>query len=243
MGIATEQNRPKRVTRVLCAADPRGSQEAIEALVRAAVADLDVQAIALVGDLSGGGHDARAEYRAVLRTLGRAGLPAFWVPGRSDAPVGDYLREAHNIEIVHPFLHGVHGTVAFASGQVIVAGFGGEVDDDPEGPRDEQERLRYPRWEAEYRLKLIRELDEHQIVMAFWQPPEHKGTGSPGSEAVAELVATYRPRLVVCSGGPQSELIGRSVIVAPGSLADGGHYAIADLHEHDVELATISVTA
>ena len=37
MGIATEQNRPKRVTRVLCAADPRGSQDAIEALPGLAV--------------------------------------------------------------------------------------------------------------------------------------------------------------------------------------------------------------
>lgn len=244
MGIATEQNRPKRVTRVLCAADPRGSQEAIEALVRAAVADLDVQAIALVGDLSGGGHDARAEYRAVLRTLGRAGLPAFWVPGRSDAPVGDYLREAHNIEIVHPFLHGVHGTVAFASGQVIVAGFGGEVDDDPEGPRDEQERLRYPRWEAEYRLKALeRELSElPELILLFSTPPAHKGLGAEGSEALTELAATHRARLVVCGGPPGTMMIGRTLVVAPGSLADGS-YAVADLHSRTAELAELSVTS
>jgi len=79
-------------------------------------------------------------------------------------------------------------------------------------------------------------------VLAFWSPPAHKGRGVAGSEVVAELVATYRPRLVVCSGEARSELIGRSTVVAPGRLADGC-YAIADLHTQDVELATISVPA
>lgn len=79
-------------------------------------------------------------------------------------------------------------------------------------------------------------------MLAFWSPPAHKGRGVAGSEVVAELVATYRPRLVVCSGEARSELIGRSTVVAPGRLADGC-YAIADLHTQDVELATISVPA
>lgn len=230
----------RRVTRVLCVGDPRGDGAAIERLLDVA-GEQDVQAIAIVGDISSGGD--KDSYRTVFKTLGSAGRPTFWVPGPNDAPIDRYLREAHNMEIVFPFLHGVHGTVAFADGHVLFAGIGGEIDDDPEAARDEQERLRYPRWEAEYRLKLIRELDEHQIVMAFWNPPAHKGAGTPGSEAVAELIATYRPRLVVCSGEAGSELIGRSLIVAPGSLADGGHYAIADLHAQEVELGTILATA
>jgi prepilin-type processing-associated H-X9-DG protein len=230
----------RRVTRVLCVGDPRGDGAALERLHDVA-GDQGVQAIAVVGDLSAGGD--KDSYRTVFKALGTIGLPTFWVPGANDAPIERYLREAHNMEIVFPFLHGVHGTVAFADGHVLFAGIGGEIDDDPDAARDEHGRLRYPRWEAEYRLKLIRELDEHQIVMAFWNPPAHKGSGRPGSEAVTELIATYRPRLVICSGEPGSELIGRSLIVSPGSLADGGHYAIADLHGQDVELGTISVTA
>jgi uncharacterized protein len=232
-----------RVTRVLCVGDPRGDGAAVQRLQNV-VGEQDVQAIAVVGDLSAGGE--KDGYRAVFNALGTMGLPTFWVPGPNDAPVDRYLREAYNMEVVFPFLHGVHGTVAFADGHVLFAGMGGEIDDHPDAERDEQGRLRYPRWEAEYRLKLIRELDEHQIVMTFWNPPEHKGTGRSGSEAVTELVATYRPRLVVCdggAGGAGSELIGRSVVAFPGSLADGGHYAIADLHSGDVELLTLSVTA
>src|SRR3954452_14828691 len=135
----------QRVTRVLCAADPHGSGEALERLGGAA-ADHDVQALCVVGDL-GGHSDAFEGYRSVFRALGRIGMPAFWVPGPGDAPIARYLREAYNAELVHPLLRGVHGTVAFADGHVLFAGFGGEVSDDPDARRDEESRLRYPRWE------------------------------------------------------------------------------------------------
>jgi Icc-related predicted phosphoesterase len=243
MGIATEQARTKRVRRVLCAADPRGSAPAIDALVDAA-GDHDVQAIAVVGDLAGDGDDRLADYRTLFQALGRAGFHAYWVPGPSDAPVEQYLREAHNIEIVHPLLHGVHGTMAFAPGSVLVAGFGGEVDDDPAGARDEVERLRYPRWEAEYRLKLLeRELSEHdQLVLLFATPPAHKGLKAAGSEALAELAVTHRARLVVCGGSRGTMMLGRTLVVAPGSLADG-NYAVADLHARTAELSELSMSS
>jgi Icc-related predicted phosphoesterase len=219
------------VTRVLCAADPRGAADAVEGLSDAA-AEADADAVALVGDLRGEG-DRGETYRAIFKALGKLGLPAYWVPGPSDAPVADHLRAAHDMEIVFPFVHGVHGTAAFAPGYVLFAGLGGEVDDDPDGARDETNRLRYPRWEAEYRLKIIRELEEHERVLLFSTPPAHKGHGTRGSEALAELIGTHRPRLVVCGGERATTMIGRSLVVAPGSLADG-HYAVANLHSHEV---------
>ena len=88
-----------------------------------------------------GGNKIPAQYRSLFRALGATGVDTYWVPGPSDAPVGAYLREAHNIEIAYPSLHGVHGTAAFAPGTVLVAGFGGEVVDDPSGERDEVDRL------------------------------------------------------------------------------------------------------
>jgi Icc-related predicted phosphoesterase len=224
----------ERVTRVICAADPRGSAELIERLLQAS-AEHRAQVAAVVGDLSDG-HGGSAGYRAVFRALGAGGLPAYWVPGPADAPVVDYLREAANVEVVFPFLHGVHGTAAFApDGHFVFAGLGGEVSDDPDEPRDELERLRYPRWEVEYRLKLLRELGEHQLVLTFWTPPAHKGLGEPGAEVLAELVATYRPRLVVCDGERGTRTIGRSMVVSPGSLGDG-HYAVVDLHAREASL-------
>jgi Icc-related predicted phosphoesterase len=220
----------QHVNRILCAADPRGSESAIQQLL--AVADDDgPDAIALVGDLGEPGDG----YRDVFRALGHAGHLVFWVPGSGDAPVGRYLREAHNIEIAFPFLHGVHGTAAYASGEVLVAGFGGEVSDDPDEPRDEEQSLRYPRWEAEYRLKILREFDFNELVLLFCTAPAHKGLNLPGSEALAELVGTFRPRLVVTGGERGVEVLGKSLIVAPGSLVDG-HYAVADLHKRTAEL-------
>jgi Icc-related predicted phosphoesterase len=228
----------QRVSRVLCVAEPRGDGDALQRL-HEQVGD-GVDAIAVIGDLSADGDPAG--YRSVFKALGKTGLSSYWVPGPGDAPVEHYLREAHNMEVVFPFLHGVHATAAFAGKHVLFAGVGGEISDDPEAPRDETGRLSYPRWEPEYRLRLLRELDEHQLAMVFWSPPAHKGQGISGSEVVAELIATFRPRIVVCSGDPQTELIGRSTIVAPGRLTDGC-YAIADVQTQDVELQTMSVPA
>jgi Icc-related predicted phosphoesterase len=229
----------ERVSRVLCAAAPAGSAEALDAVL-AAGAERGAHALALVGDL---GADDFDSLRSVFKALARGSLPTYWVPGAGDAPMDHYLREAANIEVVAPFLRGVHGTMAFAPGQhVLFAGFGGEVSDDLDGPRDEHDRLSYPRWEPEYRLKLVRELDEHELVLLFATPPAHKGLGTGGAEVLAELIGTHRPRLVVCGGERGTEQIGRSVIVAPGRLTDG-HYAIADVNSQQVELEELPAAA
>jgi Icc-related predicted phosphoesterase len=230
---------PQHVTRVMCAADPGGSLEAIEALLEVAE-EADVHALALVGDLqSGGGDDG---LRGIFKLLARADRPAYWVPGPGDAPVERFLRESANIEIVAPFLRGVHGTVAFAGAHVLFAGFGGEVSDDPMAKRDEVDRLSYPRWEPEYRLKVVRELDEHQLVLMFATPPSRDADGSHGSEVLAELVGTYRPRLVVSGGVQRQWTIGRSLVVAPGSLR-AGDYAMVDLQDHSVNFERLSTAA
>ena len=57
-----------------------------------AVGQDEVQALALLGDL--GAEGEVREYAAILRTVGRANLPAFYIPGPGDAPFGKYLREA-----------------------------------------------------------------------------------------------------------------------------------------------------
>jgi Icc-related predicted phosphoesterase len=228
-----------RVDRVLCAADPRGSSEAIEHLLETA-ANANVQAIALVGDLNGGRAGAEG-YRTVFKALGKRDHPTYFVPGPADAPIEEYLKEAHNLETVFPHLHGVHGTAAFC-GSALFAGMGGEISDDPGAHRDEIEALRYPRWEAEYRLKLLRELDEHQLVALFSTHPAHKGLGTPGSEEVAQLVNTFRPRLVVAAGARGTEMLGRSLVVAPGRLSDG-HYAVADIQAQEAELSELGATA
>ena len=226
----------EHVTRILCAAAPRGSTDAIEQL-REVAADQNVDATVVVGDLSSA-TDQRESYRSVFRALGGFRSPVYWVPGPGDAPVATYLREAFNVEVASSLLHGIHGTLAVMSGQSVIAGLGGEISDDLDANRDEIERLRYPRWEAEYRLKVLDEHAEHERILVFATPPAHKGLGTLGSEAVAELINTHRPRLVVCGGPRRTETLGRSTVVAPGELADG-HYALADLRSRKVEMGEL----
>jgi hypothetical protein len=229
---------PQHLQKVLCACEPAGSVDALGRLLSVA-GETDAQAIALVGDLGTGHHG----YRELFGALSRARVPVYWVPGSADAPAEVYLRESYNIELVFPLLHGVHGTAAFGPGTgVVIAGMGGDIRDDLDAPRDEQERLRYPRWEPAYRLKLLGLLDYNELVMLFHTPPAHKGRSVPGSEAVTELVGTYRPRLVVCGGEPGVELLGKSVVVAPGSLGDS-RYALADLRAGTAELGQFSLAA
>jgi Icc-related predicted phosphoesterase len=223
-----------RVSTMLCAADPAGSPLAVERLV-AAAEEHDPDAIAVVGDLSEGADPDG--YRMLFHALAATGKPAYYVPGPGDAPLDAYYREAHAVEAAHPTLRGVHGTAALTPDRhVVVAGVGGEIVDDPLTERDERERLRYPRVEAEYRLKALDDLGEHERVLLFWSRPAHKHKGTHGSETVAELVNTYRPRLVVCDGGRGTETLGKhSMVVAPGSLRDG-HYAFVNLQRQSVEL-------
>jgi Icc-related predicted phosphoesterase len=229
----------RRTTRFLCLHDVAGDAGAVtQALDECQGQGRSIDAIAVIGDLAGPGAP-RTGYRAVFHALGESGLPAYWVPGQADAPVVGYLREAYNVEIVFPLLHGVHGTAAFTpDGHLVVAGMGGLLDDDPDANRDEVAELRYPRWEPEYRLKVLRELGEHQLMMLSWTAPAHKGHGGAGSEALAELVNTFRPRLLVCGGPPLAEMLGKCLVLSPGALSDGS-YAIADLHAREVEHATL----
>jgi hypothetical protein len=225
----------EHVNRILCAGRPSGSVEGIELLLEVA-AESGAQAIAVVGDL-GNGQDGPRE---LFHALGRARQPVYSVPGPADAPASRYLRESYNIEVAYPHLRGVHGTVAFAPDALVAfAGMGGAVSDDPNVLREEDKSLRYPRWEAAYRLKILTGLDYNELVMLFATPPAHKGQNLPGSDAVAELIGTYRPRLVVTGGEAQIAEIGRSLIVSPGLLAEGS-YAVANLHTRTAEVGHIA---
>jgi Icc-related predicted phosphoesterase len=220
-----------RLRRFLALAETRAAIGALEvALAREAG---DVDGVVVVGNLTEV-WSKPASYRAIFKTLGATGLPTFWVPGHHDAPLHDYLSEAHAMEIAYPSLRGVHGTVTLA-GDVLVAGMGGEVLDAPDTIRAEEFVVRYPGWEVEYRLKAVREFDVPERVFLFATPPAHKGLGILGSNVLAELVKTYRPSLVIVAGdSPAQSVLGKSFVVAPGRLADG-HCAIVDLHERSVD--------
>jgi hypothetical protein len=229
------------VRRLIAVAGVSGEIRRLEQLFEE-VPGSGADAVAVVGDL--GAPWSKADtYRAIFRVLGEGDLPTFWVPGPTDAPLGDYFRESYNVEVTYPFLHGVHGTVALAPGNVLFAGMGGEIADDPETIRAEEALLRYPGWEVEYRLKVIREFDAPEQVFLFTTPPAHKGLHEPGSEVLAELIKTHNPRLVIVAGEePAQEELARTLVVCPGRL-DRGHYAFVDLRTRSVEAATLAQEA
>ncbi|BBL78797.1 heat-stable protein [Rubrobacter xylanophilus] len=214
----------ERVEEVVAASGTRGDIERVRRLLGAARERHEADAVVLIGDLSLRGE--AEEYAGILRVLGEANIPAFYVPGPGDAPFGRYLREVYNAEVVFPFLHGVHGSFAFGPGYVLFAGMGGEVVDGARPEREEESGLRYPGWEVEYRLKVLHELRDYQRVFLFGTPPAHKGFGEGGSQTLAELVKTHSPRVVFAGGEDFAcEELGSSLVVSPGALSEG-RYAV-----------------
>ncbi len=227
--------------KVLALARVAGELDYLERAV-GLIPELEVDAVLLVGDLAGKANKADT-YRAVFKALGRSPVPSFYVPGPADAPVEEYLREAYNVEIVFPYLHGVHGSFAFAPGHVLVAGMGGQIHDG-DVVREERERLAYPAWEAEYRLKVLNELKDYQKVFLFATMPAHKGLGEAGSEELAELIKTHNPRTVIVYDPSftvstfKHETLGKSLVVVPGALAEGD-FAVVDLHDGKIETGNV----
>lgn len=76
----------ERVRKILAINEPRGQVEEVGRLLGAAREE-GVDALALLGDLGAGGG-AGAEYAELLRKVGEAKLPAFYVPGPGDVPFG-----------------------------------------------------------------------------------------------------------------------------------------------------------
>jgi uncharacterized protein len=227
----------KHVSKILATSEPLGHLEEVERLAKK-VADTEAEAIAVLGSLASKSATPRA-YGKLFKMLAETGLPTFYIPGPEDVPIDEYLREAANIEIVYPSLRGVHGTFAMAPGYIVFTGLGGTVIDDPQMRREELETLRYPGWEVEYRLKFLEELKDYQKVFLFSTPPEHKGFHEPGSATLAALIKSYKPRLVLVNGKePKRELLGTSLVVMPGSLAEG-NFSIIDLRQHAVETGRV----
>lgn len=227
------------IRKLLVVGGIRGNVERLESLLADVPETGGPEAVAVVGDISAAWTKADT-YRAAFKAFGKAQRPTFWIPGPTDAPIGDYLRESYNAEIVYPHLRGVHGTFALGPGPTLFAGMGGEIVDDPDTARVEEAGLRYPGWEVEYRLKVIREVKDYPRVFLFTTQPAHKGLHGEGSEVLAELIKTYNPRVTIVAGEhPTEELIAKTLVVCPGSL-DEGHHAIVDFRGPSVESVALA---
>lgn len=205
---------------IFAGSDPRGDVDAVRRLVQEA-SDADADGVFLVGGLKQTG-DRPHVIGEILTALAASRLPSFYIPGPEDAPMSDYMQIAADFEVIYPRLHGVHGTFAFAPGQVIVAGLGGCVEDQAHPVREEISRVGYPGSELEYRLKFLREMRDHPKIFLFSHSPAHKGRSEKGSEAITEVIKTYNPRLVLVGGRRQdSGMLANSLVIYLGSLTQG----------------------
>lgn len=227
----------RRMRKLLVIGSIRGAVEPLERLL-GRLPERAVDGIAVLGDLVG--PDSELEtHKRIFRTLAESRWPTYWIPGAGDGPLSGYLREAYNLEIASKTLHAVHGTaVRDPNKDYLFAGLGGEIVDDPDEPADERQ-LRYPGWEAEYRLKVAHEFEQMKILM-FTTPPAHKGLGEPGSEVVAELIKTHRARFALVPGDePTTGWLGKTLVVTPGRF-DEGKCTFIDLQEQAIEADTLA---
>ncbi len=182
------------------------------------------------------------EYETFFKALGGLNIPVYYIPGKYDAPIERFLREAYNSEIVYPHIRNVHKSFSFYRNHYEIVGFGGEIS---EKQREERFILRYPRWELEYHLKIIRDLKPLQLIMLFYSPPyggklDLINGNHTGSEAVKDFIKTYDPVYAFVGSGSEQgeEFIGNTRVINPGSLKDG-KYVLVNMRNHKVEFRTL----
>ncbi len=226
----------RRITRyILATSNPMGDLENLEKFVQIAP-DTGADAIAIIGNLMPKTAKSR-DYAAFFRILSQAHLPTAYIPGPLDAPIWEYLREAANIELVHPEMRNVHETFTFWKGPYLVAGVGGTILED--GEPEEKEELRYPSWVAEYHLKALWDLKDYPKIFLLYTPPTHKGLGEGGSQEVAHLIKTHNPLVAIVAGkGQKHETLGASWVVVPGDLSEG-EYSLLDLRSRKLETGNV----
>ncbi len=184
-------------------------------------------------------QDARI-YELLFDTLGKLNVPVAVIPGVLDSPKGRYLRAVLHHESIFPTFHSVHGSFMMAPERsYIVAGFGGLVTE-----HDSEDYFMHvsPRWEVEYYLKFLNEMEQERILL-FHTPPEGLDgrLDEKGSAIINELIKTYRPRFVFSGGSLEmqtKQLVGDSLVILPGGL-DRGNYAVLDTRDRVVEFGNL----
>jgi uncharacterized protein len=166
----------------------------------------------------------------VVHDLAALPCPVAVVPGEQDAPEHRVLPILAAQQWIEHHLYCVHGMHAVVR-ELAIAGFGGAI---VERERETETALRYPAWEARYRMAFVTQLDQPLLALAFHHPPAQVRSLDlvdgvhAGSEEVTELIGTWNPRVAVVAGAsPGSELYADTVVVSPGRL-DRGEYAVVD---------------
>ncbi len=245
------------MVKTLVIAEIRSSEDAVKSL-REIVSNEGVEAIFCLGSILSGGarinrwreiqeggapptypdptvqdqenHDLRF-LELFFDTLTELRIPCFHIPGWYDAPARLYWQSAVNHEVVAGQIQGVHLAPAFFTSDWVVAGFGGRIVE-----REHHEDyfvIEHPAWEAEFGLNFLRRFDRRRILLFHEAGLPHEAM----HRVIDHLIKEYQPDFAFVNspdGRIEDRRLGRTLVVTPGSLAEGS-YAVVDLRAETVK--------
>jgi hypothetical protein len=156
--------------------------------------------------------------KSFFTLLGGLTVISLIIPGPAGEPLEEFLRLGLWAEALHPNLHIAHATLVETDG-LAASGLGGII--------AEKELLgvdTYSRPTAEYFLRSLSSSNKPRKVLLLPNPPLGLLGGAEGEPLIGDLIDTYHPDLCVVAGSSERrgcQHVGRTLVVNPGSLADG----------------------
>lgn len=177
-------------------------------------------------------------YKQFCNLLDGLGVPVLIIPGQLDAPEERYFMFMQQSVFVSRHLQLVQENIIHLN-SYLFTGFGGLL---TEHEREDYFVQHYSRVESLFGTRRMRWLNPPRILL-FHSSPVFPDNGAPGcSPLVNEIIHSAAPSLVFCgsaTAAPRIAEIGRTVVVNPGSLAEG-HYALVNTKSRAAEFHTLS---
>ena len=181
----------------------------------------EASGIIVTGDLTNCGNAGRA--RQIMEALGRTGLPALAQIGNMDlAEVNEWLEQSGG---------NLHRHSRELAPGLVIFGIGGSNVTPMRTPSEFSEES-YSAWLEDLWQKAS--AYPHQVLVSHSPPKDTVcddigGGIHVGSTAVREFIEEHQPEVCLCGHiheGRGTDRIGRTVVINPGMLADGGYVAL-----------------
>lgn len=177
-------------------------------------------------------------YKQFCSLMDALGLPVLIIPGQLDAPEERYFMFMQQSVFISRHLYLVQENIIHLD-SYLFTGFGGLL---TEHEREDYFVQHYSRDESLFGTRRMRYLNPPRILL-FHSSPVFPENGAPGcSPIVNELIQAAAPSLLFCgsaTAAPRIAEIGGTVVVNPGSLAEG-HYALVNTKTRAAEFYTLS---
>jgi Icc-related predicted phosphoesterase len=153
-----------------------------------------------------------------LATLGNLKVFSAVIPGPAGEPMDEFYRLAMAAELTFPNIHAVHATLV-EEGDIAICGIGGTIAEEPLLGTETFTRLA-----VEYLLRPLWRSDRPRKVLLLAAAPSDSSGWPKGESLVWDMIDSYHPDLCVVYGTSDQQgslRVGKTLVVNPGSLADG----------------------